>query len=362
MFIKNYSGEIIMRNSSCIKIISLVAALAFSNLFAGAIRSQGSSGAAQLLIPVGAQNLALGGANVSLVNGVSALYLNPAGTSSLEGSGQATVSNMTYLAGIGITYAGLVTNLGSLGSFGVSVKTLDFGDIPVTTATETEGTGAFFSPNFLTLTTNYSRQFSDNARFGVNLKFISEQIMSTTAKGFATDLGVQYAFNDLPVSIGVALKNLGGRMTYNGSDLEQNQVPAGSESGTIVERFRIHAQSFELPALLDIGLTYQPIAGLEIMGAFTNNSASTNTLNFAGKYSLKGMWLGAGMSTASIIGDQGENTDAQWDDMTKSLYGASLGAGVSVPLGELKLDISYSLRTVNNYFENNNILEMTIGF
>ena len=351
-----------MRNSSCIKIICLVTVLAFSSLFAGAIRSQGTAGAAQLLIPVGAQNLALGGANVSLVNGVNALYVNPAGTSGLEGTGEATVSDMTYLADIGITYAGLVTNLGSIGSFGVSVKTLDFGDIPVTTASETEGTGAFFSPNFLTLTTNYSKQFSDNARFGVNLKLISEQIMSTTANGFATDLGVQYAFEALPVSVGIALKNLGGRMTYDGSDLEQNQTPAGSESGTITERFRIHAQSFELPALFDLGLTYQPIAGLELMGAFTNNSASTNTLNFAGKYSLNSIWVGGGMSTSSVIGDQGDYADEQWSDMTESLYGASVGAGVSVPIGDLKLDISYSIRTVNNYFENNNILEMTIGF
>ena len=351
-----------MRNSSCIKIICLVTTLAFSSLFAGAIKSQGSAGAAQLLIPVGAQNLALGGANVSLVQGVNGLYLNPAGTSGLDGNGQATVSDMTYLAGIGITYAGLVTNLNNLGSFGVSIKSLDFGDIPVTTATETEGTGAFYSPNFLTLTTNYSRRFSDNARFGVNLKFISEQIMSTKANGFALDLGVQYGFEALPLSVGVSLKNLGGRMTYDGSDLEQNQTPAGSESGTITERFRIHAQSFELPALFDLGLTYQPIAGLELMGAFTNNSASTNTLNFAGKYSLNSIWVGGGMSTSSVIGDQGDYADEQWSDMTESLYGASVGAGVSVPIGDLKLDISYSIRTVNNYFENNNILEMTIGF
>jgi len=363
MFIKNYSGEIIiMRNLSFIKIICLVSALAFSNLFAGTIRSQGSAGASQLLIPVGAQNLALGNANVSLVRGVSALYVNPAGSSSLDGSVQVTVSDMTYLADIGVSYVGLVTNFGPIGSFGVSVKSLDFGDIPVTTANETDGTGAFYSPSFQTLTTNYSRRFSDNARFGVNLKFVNEQIMSSTAKGFATDLGVQYEFEAMPVSVGIALKNLGGRMTYNGSDLEQNQVPAGSESGTIVERFRIHSQSFELPAMLDIGLTYQPIAGLELMGAFTNNSSSSNSLNFAGKYSFNPIWIGGGMSTTSIIGDQGDNTDEQWDNMTKSLYGASFGAGVRVPLGELKLDISYSLRTLNNYFDNNNVLEMTFGF
>ena len=337
--------------------------LVISGLSAGTIRSQGTAGAAQLLIPVGVENIAMGGANAALVSGVDALYLNPAGTAGLSQGFQGTVSDMSYLADIGVSYAGFVTKLGNLGFVGFSVKSLDFGDIPVTTANETEGTGEFYSPSFLTVTTNYSRVVADNVQFGFNLKFISEKIMNTGANGLGLDLGVQYQFTQLPVSIGVALRNLGQRMEYTGSDLEQTHNPEGSESGSIVERFRIKSESFELPAQLDIALNYKPISGLELMGSFTNNSFSANAMNFAGKYQILGMaWVGGGMSLTSVIDDQGDASDDDWTNWTESMYGATFGAGVNVPLGGVSLEVGYSIRTVTNYFDNNNILQISLIF
>ena len=111
--------------------------------YAGTIRSQGTAGASQLLIPVGAENIALGGSNIATVSGVDALYINPAGTSGLTSGAQISVSNMTYLADIDVTYAGIATSLGDFGNVGLSVKSLDFGEIAVTTATE-EWTAAEF--------------------------------------------------------------------------------------------------------------------------------------------------------------------------------------------------------------------------
>ena len=364
MSTRKITGEIKMKNYYYKKVVTsvLISGLTASVLFAGAIKSQGSAGAAQLLIPSGSKNLALGNANVSLATGVSAMHVNPSGTSGMSSGGQVLVSDMTYIADIGVSYAGLVSKLGNLGTVGFAVKSLDFGDIPVTTATETEGTGATYSPSFLTMTANYSRAYADNVRFGVNLKFISETIMSTSANGVAGDLGVQYDFNELPLSVGVALKNLGGRMTYSGSDMEQTMPPAGSQSGSLVERFRVQGQSFELPAQLDIGINYKPINGLEVLAAFTNNSASTNVTSFGAKFSMSNFWLGGGMSMNSVIGDQGDYTSSQWGDMTDSPFGASFGAGVSFPVGELNLDLSYSMRTVSNYFDNNSLIEMAVNF
>ena len=333
-----------------------------SSVYAGAIKSQGTAGATQLLIPAGSMNLALGNASVSVSSGVNAMFTNPAGTAAMDASGQLLVSDMTYIADIGVSFAGLVTKLGDAGTFGLSVKSLDFGDIPVTTASETDGTGATYSPSFMTITGNYGRAYADNVRFGVNLKYVSETILSTSATGMAADFGVQYEFKELPVSIGVALKNLGGRMTYNGSDLEQNLVPEGSESGALSERFRIQAQSFELPAQLDIGLNYKPMDGLELLGSYTNNSLSTNVISLAAKYSLSTICIGGGMSVNSVIGDQGDYSDDNWSNFTDSPFGASFGAGVSVPIGELNLDLSYSMRMANDYFENNNVVEMVVNF
>ena len=333
-----------------------------SLLSAGAIKSQGTAGASQLLVPGGAMNLALGNASVSMATGVNAMYANPSGTSGLDAGGQLLVSNMNYLADIGVSYMGLVSQLGSFGTVGLSVKSFDFGDIPVTTASETDGTGATYSPSFMTVTGNYSRAYADNVRFGVNLKYVNETILNTSASGLAGDLGVQYDFNELPISVGVALKNLGGRLTYGGSDLEQSLIPEDAESGSLVERFRVQAQSFELPAQLDIGLNYKPIAGLELLGSFTNNSLSTSGYSLAAKYNISSVWVGGGMSMQSVIGDQGSYSDDDWDDITKSPFGASFGAGVNVPIGELTIDIAYSMRLVNNYFDNNNLVEMVVNF
>ena len=104
---------------------SLVLGLTVSALFAGAIKSQGSAGAAQLLIPSGSKNLALGNANVSLATGVNAMHVNPSGTSGMSSGGQVLVSDMTYIADIGVSYAGLVSKLGNIGTVGLAVKSLD---------------------------------------------------------------------------------------------------------------------------------------------------------------------------------------------------------------------------------------------
>ena len=64
-----------MMNSKTKKITSLLLILGVSSLQAGTVRSQGTAGASQLLIPVGAQNVAQGGSNTATSNGVDALYI-----------------------------------------------------------------------------------------------------------------------------------------------------------------------------------------------------------------------------------------------------------------------------------------------
>ena len=91
-------------------------------------------------------------------------------------------------------------------------------------------------------------------------------------------------------------KNLGGRMSYDGSDLEQNHVPEDSESGSLNERFRITAQSFELPAQLDIGLL-NAIENLSVLASYTNNSFSSNVIGLSGKYTFGTLWVAGGFSS-----------------------------------------------------------------
>ena len=54
--------------------IFLGCAVLVSALTAGTVRSQGTAGASQLLIPVGTETVALSGTNVGTVAGVDALF------------------------------------------------------------------------------------------------------------------------------------------------------------------------------------------------------------------------------------------------------------------------------------------------
>jgi len=336
-----------------------------SIMFAGTIRSSGTAGAAQLLIPVGAENIAVSNANVATVSGVEALFQNPAGVAKYAGTAQAMAGTMNYLADIKVTNFGLLTQFGKIGAFGLSVKSLDFGDIPITTADETEGTGAFFSPRFMTLGATYAKSFSDRVQFGATFKFVSEQIINTKASGMAVDLGVQYQFPNMPLYIGVVLKNLGSRMEYQGSDLEQQLQPDNTESGTIEERFRIKSEAFDLPSQLDISMNYEVIPDLSLMGTFTNNAFSANTGSFAAKYSFKDfVWVAAGtqLGLANSSDQPADVDDDEWKEMSGTVFGFTFGAGVAVPLGDFKVGVGYSYRSVTDYFENNSLFQLTVDF
>ncbi len=127
--------------------------------------------------------------------------------------------------------------VGETGTFGMTIKSLDFGEIPKTTSFAPEGDGQTFSPSFFTATAGFARAFSDRVNVGIAGKLISETIEETTATGMALDVGVQYRFPNAPLTFGVAMKNVGNRMHYDGINLDQNMVPEESESGSSSETF-----------------------------------------------------------------------------------------------------------------------------
>ena len=351
-------------NTKTLKIF-LSGILIGSTLFAGTVRSHGTAGAAQLLIPVGAENIAVSLANVATVSGVEALWQNPAGLAQYKGGMQVIASSMSYIADINVTNFGIIYNLGTLGTFGASFKSLDFGDIPITTATETEGTGNNYSPSFITMGLGYSKSFSDRVQFGVNFKMVSEKILNTSANGLAVDLGVQYKFPDIPLHIGVVLKNLGSRMEYGGTNLEQTIDLAGVGSGTTSERVRLKSESFAMPSVFDISINYEVIPGLLLLSGFKNNSFSSNTGSFGAKYSFMGLGWIAAVTQLDLVNSSGQPDDVSdddWTEQTNNVWGYTFGAGVAVPIGGFKVGVGYSYRSVSDYFTNNSLFQLTLDF
>ena len=79
------------------------------SVFAGDVARKGTTGADELLIPVGARSIATGGAFLSSVTGLEALYYNPAGLSQGKGT-EAMFSFTSYLADININYFAIGSN------------------------------------------------------------------------------------------------------------------------------------------------------------------------------------------------------------------------------------------------------------
>ena len=344
----------------------LTGALLVVNAFGGTIKSNGTSGATQLSVPVGAHGIALNGSNLATVSGVEALYFNPAGASNIGGT-EAMFSNMSYIADIKVNYAGFVSRLGNSGTLGLSVKSFNFGDIGRTTSDNTEGTGETFSPNFMTLSATWSKSLADRMRFGVNMKYVQEEILRTSASGLGFDMGIQYSFSGLPMQIGVVLSNLGNKMQYSGSDLEQKLPPDESGEGTNDEPFQIVSEPFEMPVEMNIGLSYEAIPGLLIQGTFNNNSSSNNELRFGSEYSMSfgdaSVWIGTGLSIANIDDEKPDNvSQADWSESTESNFGTTFGAGIVYPIGELTVGFEVAQRTVVDYFDNNLVYALKISF
>jgi len=341
----------------------LIALLVVTTAFAGTGKSVGTYGALELTIPTGAKAVALSESNMAVMAGADAMFYNPAGIAKLGTNMEAQLSHLSYLADIGVSYGAFVSKMGE-NTIGVSVKTLSFGDILRTTAEDPNGyQESYFSPKFVTVSASFAKMFFDRVAFGASFKGISETFVQTSASGYAFDMGVQYKAANMPLSIGVALKNIGVKMQFAGNDLEQLLDPVGSEEGTISENFAAVAQAFEIPASLDIGLTYTVANMVNVHGVFKNNSFGFNEFRLGADYSLKtdalSAWVGGGTSMYSVD----DNTD-DWDEaITENAYGVSFGGGLKIPIASFNLGIEYGYKsTALNGLNDLSVLALTFGF
>ena len=111
---------------------------------------------------------------------------------------------MKMFGDVSVNYFGAGSKLGSTGAVSLTVKSIDMGDIPITTVETMDGTGSTFTPT-TTMALTYANAFSDKARFGVSVKSIAESIPRASASALALDAGVQYEnLNDIQ-GLGIAL-------------------------------------------------------------------------------------------------------------------------------------------------------------
>lgn len=343
----------------------MISALMLCVLFAGVVgtvdaqnKRTGTSAASELLIPVGARYMAMGGSTIANAVGIEAVHYNPAGLGLMRTSAEGMFSSMSYIADINVNYGAVAANFGAFGVLGFSLKSLDFGNIPLTTADDPEGlSGRQFSPTYVTVGLSYARPLTDAVSVGVTGKLVTEQIDRVSASGIAFDFGVQYKglLNVQGLMLGVAVKNIGPAMKFDGSGLYRS---ATSSEGIRPEQpYKSEAASFELPSLIEFGLAYAGTMSDELSysanGSFTNNNMYVDEYRVGGElmYSIDQVRL-SGRLGSSILPKV---------DAADRIFGLTTGVGITYMSDDLELTFDYGFRQTD-LFNNNNVFSLKVGF
>lgn len=332
----------------------VLTAVSVSSVFAGNDNRRGTAGASELLINPWARSAGWGSVGIANVRGLDAFYSNIAGLSFINKLEASYTNTMLYggksglSSGASINAFGLGVRVFEQGVLGVSVMTMGFGDIDVTTVNSPEaGMNGTFSPSFMNINIAYAHSFTRSVHGGVNIKIINESTDNVSASGFAIDAGIQYVTgaND-ELKFGISLKNIGFGMSYSGTGLSFTfENEAGND---MTAEYR--SADMELPACLNIGLSYDFLFDkwdqrLTVAGSFTSNAFLKDNFSLGLEYALLNIvQLRCGYVYQTDIFKEESRTTAN--------TGLCAGASVAIPLSKkdkagnnTSLTIDYSYRS-----------------
>ena len=316
-----------------------------SSLFAGNEDRIGSAGASHLLINPWARGSAIGDAGVANMNGIEATFTNVAGLAFTDKTQiKFNYSNWMGNAGISLNSAGFAQRINESSVFSVSVQSLNYGDIPITTVANPEGNIGFFSPRANIFNVAYAKEFSSSISGGINFKVISENISNMKATGVAIDAGIRYVTGEQDhIKFGIALKNVGPVMKYKGDGLAQ-QVSYVSTGfiGSLENR----SATYEMPSLLSIAGSYDFIfnekSKLNLAVAFTANSFSKDQYRLGLDYGMTSEKMAFNLRGGMVY----ENGIFTAENRSNALIGPTAGFSIDALVGKSKsaLGLEYCAR------------------
>lgn len=334
-----------------------------SSVFAGNKDRSGQAGASELLINPWPRSSGWGNVNMAKVKGVEAMWGNIAGAASTQRT-QIQLSYTDWLSGTGTSLIafGFTQKIGDAGAFGIQVVSMSFGEIEITTTDSPDGGVGVYKPNLMNIALTYSKAFSNSISAGIVVKLITESISDVSAFGIALDLGIQYVTGEHDqVAFGIALKNVGPKMSFKGDGLSLRTLIPGQDNLFTMEQ---RSMAFEIPAQLNIGAAYDFLMGennrLTLAANFTSNSFTKDQVGLGLEYSLMDIFM---LRTAYTY----EN--GMWDDITTSdktnvNNGFSAGISLALPLNKEKgsfIGIDYAFRETVA-FNHNHTLGLLFNF
>jgi len=317
-----------------------------SNSFAGNPDRSGAAGADYLLINPWARGAGLANSAMASITGIESAFSNIAGMAFTRKT-QLMFTNTNYLAGSGIKLNafGFAQKLGGSGYLGVSVMTMGFGDIPITTVDLPDGGVGTFRPNNSVFGIHYAKEFSNSIYGGITVKVLSESISNVSSQGVAFDAGIRYVTGENDnVRFGIALQNVGPPMRFKGDGLTVTGLVQGT-SLTVEQR----SEKYELPSLVNIGFAYDFIFSersvLTGNFQFVSNSFTKDQFGFGAEYVWNKLFVLRG-------GYLWEESLMDKEQRSTFLTGPSAGFSVNIPAGQkndTRIGLDYSYRATNPF-------------
>ena len=328
-----------------ILITALLSLTIIPMLYAGNEDRVGSAGAAHLLVNPWARSSAIGDAGYAQINGLEATYTNIAGLAYTDKTQiKFNYSNWMGSAGVSFNSAGIAQRISEEGVIAISVQSMNFGDIPITTVENPEGNIGFFSPRTNIFNVGYPRNFSSSISVGINFKVISENISNLKANGIAIDAGIRYVTGEQDqLKFGITLKNVGPVMRYSGDGLAQ-QVEYTSTG--FIASLEERSATFEMPSLLCIGGSYDFIFNennkLNLALGFTANSFSNDQYRIGMDYGMTNDKMAFNLRAGYVY----EKNLLNVENRSNALIGPSAGFSIDALVGKNKtaLGLEYCAR------------------
>lgn len=297
------------------------------------ITKRGTTAAQFLKLGVGSRAIALGGTFVALSNDLSALYWNPSGLASLQGSA-VQLARTDYLAGVSYNFAAFGTSLGSTGTLAASLIFLDSGSMQVRTASQPEGTGEEFDVQNLALQLSYGRALTDRFMIGGTLKFIQETIWHSSASALAFDIGLLFTTPYDRLRLGAVMANFGPKMQLSGRDILFSEDPSPIGEGNVeIVNAEFLMEEHPLPLIFRLGLAWDAISTADHTIVLMTDAAHPNDnseyINVGAEYDFRNL-IALRVGYRNMFEEDGEK-------------GLTFGAGLDLRIDKsLKVGFDYA--------------------
>ncbi len=277
-----------------------------------------------LKVGVSPRFAAMGNSATAVANDARAMFYNPAGLAGVQSGINGFASNTQWIADISYTAAAVGISAGNLGSFGVSVVSVDYGDIQgAELLSQADPTGyrktGNVNVNALAVGVGFARQISTQFAMGGEIQLVRQNLGSSELASGATDnivtkptlnFGIKFFPGYKSFRFAMSIRNFSSAATYEEISA---QLPLIFQVGVGVDLFDVLAP----------GLTNNN--SLMLSTEFLHPNNYTERVNIGGEYLFSGL--------IALRGGYEFNRD---------IAGLSAGFGLTPTLGGNRFELNYS--------------------